>query len=334
MMNRKIIFIIALFCFSSIFAQIDSAAKISSFVDSSKTIIDSTKNDSISVINSNSVINSVIKKIDTINIPLFSPNKLNEQNNGLNLDSINILKYVNYWTIIRIIFLLVLGLIFNRIIDIIRKNKKVKTSIPFLFVFITSLKVLLWITIAYLVSYQIFSKTTEFILIFVIIVLVFIGIALIDLLKNLTGGFYLSIKIPFEKGDYISIKNHTGIVEEIFWLNTKIVTDSGSEMNIPNSLFLIEPIKNVNKGEKEKQLSMEFSIPNNYDIAFIKKVILEAALSSPYMYVKKQPEVYLIKTDFILGVYSFKLLVFTIDTKFENELISSINIFVNNALKG
>ncbi len=334
MIKRKVIFIFALLCFSSIFAQIDSSAKFSSLVDSSNVVIDSVKIDSISIQKNNTTISSVVKKIDTINIPLFSYKNMSSQDNGLNLESINILKFINYWTIIRIILLLIFGLILNRIIDTVRKNKKVKTSIPFLFIFITSLKVLLWITIGYLLLSQIFSKTTEFILIFIIIVVVFVGISLLDLLKNLTGGFYLSIKIPFEKGDYIAIQNYSGIVREIAWLNTKITIDSGSEINIPNSTFLIEPIQNVNKGEKEKQICMEFSLSNKFDISFINKVILEAALSSPFMYVKVPPEVYLVRTDFILGVHTFKLLVYSVDSKFENELINSINIFVNNALKG
>ncbi|MFH0734833.1 MAG: mechanosensitive ion channel domain-containing protein [bacterium] len=274
-----------------------------------------------------------LNNIDTFNIPLFSYKKHPISENNFDINSINIINYINFWTFLRIFLLIIIGIFFNKVFDFVKKKNKYKISFHLLFVFITIIKALMWLSIGYLILYQLFNKTTEFILIFIFLFLIFVGTSLLGILKNLAGGFFLSIKVPFNVGDYISINSNTGIVKNIEWLNTKVTTESGSEITIPNSLFIRFPVTNINLGEKEKQIIMEFSFPSGYKIEQIQNIIYEAALSSPYTYIKKEPEVFLTKCNFIDNITEFKLLVYTIDSIFENELRSSINLFVNNAIK-
>ncbi len=314
-----------------LYAQIDSVNLINKNIGSDTLI----KPDTISIakksiiINKNAVLNNIL---DTSKISKLLPTSVTSSHDSLNINSLNILNFISYWSVLRVLLLLCFGLLLNKLIDTLRKNKRIKYSVPFLHNVIISIKIILWVTIGYILIHQLFSKTTELMLVFVILVFIFIGISLLGLLKNITGGFYLSLKIPFELGDYIVVDNFEGIVKQITWLNTKIISNNDTDVNIPNSIFIYSPVKKINIGEKEKAVNIDFLFSHNYSIEFLKKIIFEAALSSPYTYIKTEPKVFLINSDYVSKTFTFRLSVFVIDSQFKNDLQNSINLFINKEI--
>ena len=275
----------------------------------------------------------IYKYFDTIKVPVFKATEINSNSINNEIESLNIFKYINFWTLFRILFFIVIAIIINKILDAIRKNKKIREEYIFIARAVTILKIFLWSGIAYLLLYQLFSNTTELILIFVLLSIIFIGISFIEVFKNIVGGFYISLKNPFEINDFISVKDTTGKVKRINWLTTQIITEAGCEVHLPNSYFLNSVIKNINKGEKEKQIALIFRFPTELEVTAIKAILFEAALSSPFTYVKQRPEVYLIESNYAEKWYEFKVNVYCIDSLLENQLKNSINLHINNALK-
>ncbi len=64
-------------------------------------------------------------------------------------------------------------------------------------------------------------------------------VGLKDIVPNLIGWFYLQRKSPIIKeGKYLEIKEISGIVERIGYLETEISTEKGDVLYVPNALFL------------------------------------------------------------------------------------------------
>ncbi|HPN38894.1 MAG TPA: mechanosensitive ion channel [Melioribacteraceae bacterium] len=281
----------------------------------------------------NSIPQKIYKYFDTVKAPILPNTKVYENTLENDLEALNIFKYINFWTIFRILVLLTIAIILNKLLDYIRKNKKIREEYLFTARLITIIKIFLWLTVIYLLLYQLFSNTIEIILIFVLVSIIFVGISFIDVFKNIVGGFYISLKNPFEISDFINIKEFTGKVKRINWLTTQLITEAGCEVHIPNAFFIYSAIKNINKGEREKQITFNFRFPNNIDINLLKKILTEAALSSPFTYVKQKPEVFLIESNYAEKWYEFKVNIYCIDSLLENQLKNSINLHINNALK-
>lgn len=273
----------------------------------------------------------IIHYLDTIKIPAFSNTQANSNNFGL--DYLELVKLFNLWTIIKFLIIILFFLLLNKLLDKIRKNKKIKEKYIFTARVVTIVKILVWLFFVYLVLKLFFNNAVEIFIIILLLSLIFFGISFIDVFKNLIGGFYLSLKNPFETNDLIELNNLTGKVKRINWLTTQLINENGSEIHIPNSTFINNPVKNINKGEPEKQINFCIKFPIDLDVNLLRKILLEAALSSPFTYSKQKPEIYLIDINYFNNYYEFKLIVYCIDASLENQLKNSINLYINNALK-
>jgi MscS family membrane protein len=80
---------------------------------------------------------------------------------------------------------------------------------------------------------------------------IIIGIAARDMLANFFGGCMVFADRPFSVGDQIKIaeKSISGIVQNIGWRRTEIITPEQRPVYIPNSLFLSVGIENASRVE-------------------------------------------------------------------------------------
>jgi len=85
------------------------------------------------------------------------------------------------------------------------------------------------------------------------ILTVIVGLALQDLLGNLFAGVALNIEMPFSKDDWVQIGEDIGVIREISWRTTKIMTSERDLVIIPNSVVSKLVVKN-------------FSVPTRRDI--------------------------------------------------------------------
>lgn len=100
------------------------------------------------------------------------------------------------------------------------------------------------------------------------------GVALKDLVSSIFSGMLIGIDKAFKVGDYVSIGNNSGTVQEIGFLTTKIITDDGKKVYIPNQVIFNAPFSNVTDSP-QRRIILNFEIPADQDINKAQKGILE-----------------------------------------------------------
>lgn len=92
------------------------------------------------------------------------------------------------------------------------------------------------------------------------------GVALKDLVSSIFSGMLIGIDKAFKVGDYVTIGNNSGSVIEIGLLTTKIITDDGRKVYIPNQVIFNQPFFNVT-ASPQRRIILDFEIPADEDIS-------------------------------------------------------------------
>jgi len=129
------------------------------------------------------------------------------------------------------------------------------------------------------------------------------GVALKDLVSSIFSGMLIGIDKAFKVGDYITIGTNSGTVQEIGFLTTKIITDDGKKVYIPNQVIFNAPFSNISASPQRK-IIFNFEIPADEDIYKAQKGILEAIKSLGN--VDKHDATEVIFTDLKQGVFNLQ----------------------------
>lgn len=100
------------------------------------------------------------------------------------------------------------------------------------------------------------------------------GVALKDLVSSMFSGALISVDKAFVVGDYITIKDISGTVESIDFLTTKIITDEGKKVHVPNQLVFSAPFINYSASGQRK-VFLDIQISSNQDLEKVSNLILE-----------------------------------------------------------
>jgi small conductance mechanosensitive channel len=100
------------------------------------------------------------------------------------------------------------------------------------------------------------------------------GVALKDLVSSIFSGMLIGIDKAFKVGDYITIGTHSGTVQEIGFLTTKIITDDGKKAYIPNQVVFNAPFYNIT-ASPQRRIILNFEIPADEDISKAQKGMLD-----------------------------------------------------------
>lgn len=98
------------------------------------------------------------------------------------------------------------------------------------------------------------------------------GVALKDLVSSMFSGMLVGIDKAFVVGDYITIGNHSGTVQEIGFLTTKLITDEGKKVYVPNQVIFNAPFYNITASPQRKVI-INFDIPISEDLDQVKTAI-------------------------------------------------------------
>ena len=126
------------------------------------------------------------------------------------------------------------------------------------------------------------------------------GVALKDLVSSMFSGMLISFDKAFAVGDYVSIKGISGTVETIGFLTTKVITDEGKKVYIPNQLIFSAPFINYSASSQRK-VFIDLEIPNTEDLEKAKKVILDEIQTFDFADNRDQSEVIFLKQS--LGIF-------------------------------
>lgn len=118
-----------------------------------------------------------------------------------------------------------------------------------------------------------------------------IGFALQGSLSNFAGGVLLLMMRPFVAGDYIRDVNTnvSGTVEEVQLFYTKVITDNGFEVMIPNGNLSNNSIINYSR-HKTRQIIQEFGISYESDIEKAREILLRIVSEEPNLIREGKPE--------------------------------------------
>jgi MscS family membrane protein len=109
-----------------------------------------------------------------------------------------------------------------------------------------------------------------------------IGLGLQDLIKNLIGGLVVIVDRPFQIGDRVRFGDAFGEVTQIGLRSTKVLTDSGLLVTLPNSDIMNKPVYNANAGVAECMVSAEVMLPPGSDVDHALKLCRAVAVCCPY----------------------------------------------------
>lgn len=130
------------------------------------------------------------------------------------------------------------------------------------------------------------------------------GVALKDLVSSIFSGMLIGIDKAFKVGDYITIGTHSGTVQEIGFLTTKIITDDGKKAYIPNQVVFNAPFYNIT-ASPQRRIILNFEIPADEDITKAQKGIMEVIKSLEN--VDKLDTVEVIFTDLKQGSFNLQV---------------------------
>ena len=130
------------------------------------------------------------------------------------------------------------------------------------------------------------------------------GVALKDLVSSIFSGMLIGIDKAFKVGDYITIGNHSGTVQDIGFLTTKIITDDGKKAYIPNQVIFNAPFYNIT-ASPQRRIILDFEIPADEDIVKAQKSINEVILGQEY--IDKQDKVEVIFTSLKQGIFNLQV---------------------------
>lgn len=118
-----------------------------------------------------------------------------------------------------------------------------------------------------------------------------IGLGLQDLIKNLIGGLVVIVDRPFQTGDRVQFGEAYGEVKQIGLRSTKLLTDAGMLVTIPNADVLTKPILNANVGVAECMVSTKLALPSGADVDQVLNLCRKVAVCCPYTHLARSIEV-------------------------------------------
>lgn len=129
------------------------------------------------------------------------------------------------------------------------------------------------------------------------------GVALKDIVSSMFSGMLVSVDKAFKVGDYVTINNISGTVEEIGFLTTKVINDEGKKVYIPNQLIFSAPFINTTASQHRK-IIIDLEIPNTENLETAKKVLLDEIQSLDFVEDPDSAEVVFVRQK--LGIYSLQ----------------------------
>lgn len=126
------------------------------------------------------------------------------------------------------------------------------------------------------------------------------GVALKDLVSSMFSGALVGLDKSFEDGDYVMIKDTSGVVEKIGFLTTKIITDDGKKVFVPNQLIFSAPFTNFSASGQRK-VFLDLQIPSTQDLEKATEIIKDEIQDLDFSAHPEETQVIVLKQ--ALGVF-------------------------------
>lgn len=117
-----------------------------------------------------------------------------------------------------------------------------------------------------------------------------IGFAAQTSLGNLISGLFLLVERPFKIGDTITAKGYTGVVESIDFLSTRLCTNDGTLVRIPNENIMQVEIINLSYFP-HRRVDTLIGVAYSTDIEKARKILFQIVEEEPLALTQPSPQV-------------------------------------------
>jgi small-conductance mechanosensitive channel len=154
-----------------------------------------------------------------------------------------------------------------------------------------------------------------------------VGLGLQNIINNLVSGVILIFERPFQVGDYIEVTGKTGRVKDIGIRASKLISQAGSEIIVPNGDLLSGHVINWTLSNNHIRTELNLKLAPGTDLERAKQLITDEILSNPNTLHKVAPEILL---SGVTGqVYELKVLFWINNIRQEQVLKSEILAGIN-----
>ncbi len=151
-----------------------------------------------------------------------------------------------------------------------------------------------------------------------------IGLAAQGGVRNLLAGVMMIFNPPFRVGDMVHFGGHYGEVTRLDLSVTWLRTLDDNTIMVPNSAVLENAVVNANSGELSEMVVVNIDLPRSIDILQARSLAKEAAIASPYTFLKKPVRI-MVESRYDFN-YLLRLVIkaYVVDVRFEGVFSSDI----------
>jgi small-conductance mechanosensitive channel len=120
-----------------------------------------------------------------------------------------------------------------------------------------------------------------------------IGLGLQNIINNLVSGVILIFERPFQVGDYIEVNGKTGRVKDIGIRSSKLISQAGSEIILPNGDLLSGHVINWTLSNNHIRTELALNLGPETDLPQARQLITEEVLNNPNTLHRVAPEILL-----------------------------------------
>lgn len=184
-----------------------------------------------------------------------------------------------YWNIILFFAILVVGIIVVKLLvklarRLLARSKMEKIAQSFV---VSLLKYLLYLTLA-LVLLAVIGVNLNGVLTAISAAILAVGMALQSYISNLASGMIIVSMRLVNKGDFISLGEVTGTVQDINFLFTTVNTTDNKKITFPNSSVVSAPLTNYGVNGT-RRVDFTFAVAYESDVELVKKTVLDVIAS-------------------------------------------------------
>jgi small-conductance mechanosensitive channel len=161
-----------------------------------------------------------------------------------------------------------------------------------------------------------------------------VGFAMKDLVASLVAGVMIMFDRPFQVGDRVTFAGQYGDIMSIGLRSVKLRTLDDSMVTIPNNMFLSEVTSCGNYGVLNMQVMIDFLIGIDQDVNRARELVLEAAVTSNFVYLSNPVEVLVaqVAADGHVAL-RLRLKVYVLDTVYEKAFETDVTLRVMDAFR-
>jgi small-conductance mechanosensitive channel/CRP-like cAMP-binding protein len=160
---------------------------------------------------------------------------------------------------------------------------------------------------------------------------VVLGFALQDTLGNLFAGLAIQIEKPFRVGDWVTISGQEGIVREISWRATRVLTKCGNFVVVPNSVISKETITNYSVPTRQMRLQVDVGVSYDVPPNFVKAVIADVLTNASQLSALRSPEVRI--ADFAASAITYRVYFWVDDFDPDDRVPDEVRSYIYYALR-